>query len=105
MATITKIGSVVGTGAAVNISIGFIPDYVVIANVTDGDVIDHWWSGMTAGTSVSVAAAAITRAAPDGITTYAGSATAGQGFTIGAGISEVGKTLRYTAIQSGPGGA
>jgi hypothetical protein len=105
MATITKIGSVVGTGAAINISVGFIPDYVLIANTTDGTVVDHWWSGMAAGTSIKIDAAAATRAASDGITAYAGSATAGQGFTIGAGISANGKTLRYTAIQSGPGGA
>lgn len=105
MATITKCGTVTGTGAAINISVGFVPDYVIIANTTDGDTVDLWWNGMAAGTSITIAAAAITRAAPDGITAYAGSTTAGQGFTIGAGISENAKVLRYTAIQNGPGAA
>lgn len=105
MATIVKCGSVTGTGAAINISIGFIPDFVLIANATDGDIVDVWFNGMAALTSISIAAAAITRAAPDGISAFAGSATAGQGFTIGVGISEAAKVLRYIAIQTGPGGA
>lgn len=95
----TITGTVTGNGAAQNISIGFIPDSVVIANVTDGTVIDFWWEGMTAATSIQVDMAAATRAAPNGISTYAGSDTAAPGFTIGAGISANGKVLRYTATR------
>lgn len=105
MATIVKCGTVTGTGAAINISVGFVPDHVVIANVTDGDVVDMWWNGMAADTSIKIDVAAATRAS-GGITAFAGTAaTAGQGFTIGAAISESGKVLRYTAVQNGPGGA
>lgn len=106
MATITKTGSFVGTGAAVNVSVGFIPDYVKIINTTDGDQIDEWFNGMAAATSISNTSAAVaTRAAPNGISSYDGSTTAGEGFTAGAGISETGKTLFYIAIQNGPGAA
>lgn len=102
MASQVSIGTVTGTGAAVNISLGWIPDAVVIANVTDGDTIDYWWNGMTAATSITVTTAAATRAASDGISTYAGSTTAAKGFTIGAGISENAKVLYYTASRNLP---
>ena len=95
-----KSGTVTGTGAAQNISLGWVPDHVVIANVTDGDVIDFWWNGMTAATSIKVDTAAGTRAASDGISAYEGSTTATPGFTIGAGISENAKVLRYTAMRN-----
>jgi len=37
-----KIGYLMGNGAAINVAIGFIPDYISITNLTDGDVI---WTG------------------------------------------------------------
>jgi hypothetical protein len=99
----TVVGTVTGNGAAKNIIIGFKPDYVQIVNVTDGDAIDTWFRGMAAATSVlsGGASGGATRAAPNGITEYAG--VEGEGFTIGAGISENAKVLRYVAIRSGPG--
>ncbi len=32
-------GNVVGTGAALDVSVGFIPDNVELTNITDGDAI------------------------------------------------------------------
>jgi hypothetical protein len=37
-----KTGHLVGNGAAINVSIGFIPDYVKVINLTDGDKV---WEG------------------------------------------------------------
>ena len=97
-----KTGSVTGTGAAINVSIGFLPVYVRVMNVTDADTVDEWFSTMANGTSITTAAAVATRAT-NGISSYAGSSTAGQGFTIGSGISESAKVLAYLAIGAGPG--
>jgi hypothetical protein len=105
MATIVKVGSYTGNGAAQNISIGFIPDVVRIACITT-PAEDVWYNGMTAGTSLTVTGTAAIRAAPNGVTAFAGTAAlAGQGFTVGAGLSVNASVYRYTALQNGPGAA
>ena len=43
MTTRIKTGFFYGTGAAVNIEVGFIPDYVQIVNRTDGDKMHISW--------------------------------------------------------------
>lgn len=40
-----KAGYLVGNGAAQNVSLGFIPDYVKIVNATDGDIITEAFLG------------------------------------------------------------
>lgn len=107
MATITKFGSVTGTGAAINVSVGFVPDYVKVINDTAGASIE-WFSGMTDGHGYKrVAAGTGTKITSGGISDFTGSSTAGEGFTLGAdadvNVNTV--TLRYVAIQNGPGGA
>lgn len=107
MATITKVGSYTGNGAALNISVGFIPDHVRIVNTTTVG-FDEWYQGMAAGTSVTAAtdvAAGAVRAAPGGVTAFAGSGDAGEGFTVGAALSAAGAVYRYIAVQNGPGAA
>ncbi len=95
-------GSTTGTGAAIHISLGFIPNYVRIVNVTDGDTIDEWFSTMAAGTSITTSAAAATRAT-NGISAYVGDGTTPEGFTIGSGISETAKVLAWYACRNGAG--
>lgn len=97
-----KVGTFTGTGAALNISIGWIPDYVRIINVTDGDITHEWFKGMTDGTSVDTGAAVAANAA-DGVSDYEGSSSAAPGFTVGTDISENGKVYRYIALRSGAG--
>lgn len=100
MSNSIKTGTVVGTGAAISISLGFVPEYVRVVNITDADQIDEWFAGVSAeGTAVQTNTAVATRAS-NGISTYAGSATASPGFTIGSGISENGKTLAWIAMRS-----
>lgn len=97
----TVVGTFTGTGAAVNVVIGFKPDYVRIINVTDRDISHEWFRGIMAdGTSVDDGAALATNA-DNGVSAYAG--TTGEGFTAGTDISENGKVYGYVAIRSGPG--
>ena len=47
-----KVGFIKGTGAAKNVSIGWIPDYVKVVNLTDGDKVhENWLAKVIAFTS------------------------------------------------------
>lgn len=90
------VGTYTGTGAAINVPIGFVPDLLFIVNVTDGDYVSIWFNGMTADTSVDIASAVLANAA-DGITALE-SDTLGYGFTAGTDASESAKVYRYFAL-------
>ncbi len=96
-----KIGTTTGTGAALNISLGFVPTYVKVWNITDGDIIHEWFTGMTDGHALQSgnhASTQFSRITSNGISAYAGSdAAAAVGFTLGTAVSENGKTLGYFA--------
>lgn len=93
-------GTYEGTGAAVNVSLGWVPSCVLLANVEDGDNVAIWFQGMADGTSINIVAAAgpVLNAA-DGVSEYAGSDSAGAGFSVGTDHSESGKTYRYVALR------
>jgi glucose/arabinose dehydrogenase len=92
-------GTVVGTGAAITVPLGFTPDYVKVFNITDADQYDEWMAGMAEGTSIQTNTAVATRAT-NGISLFAGSTSVAKGFVIGSGISESGKTLGYVAMRN-----
>lgn len=101
-----------GTGAAINISLGFIPDYVRVWNAEDGDASWDWFNGLGAGDVLATAnhdTAQQSLVTSNGIDTYAGSSTSGSeaavGFTVGSALSENGKTFRYIAIAGDAKGA
>lgn len=103
------IGSYTGTGAAVNVSLGFVPDHLEIYNGTDGDDRWEWFNGMTAAhalyqRSVTDNATSgnpgMSRITANGITAYAGSSSASPGFTAGTALSESGKTFYYKATRN-----
>jgi hypothetical protein len=97
-----RIGKVTGTGAAINVPIGFVPDYVRIVNATDGDRTDDWFrDGMAAGTSIPTTAQVGATLGSNGISAL-DSSTLGKGFTIGSTISESGKVLTYVAMRNTP---
>lgn len=98
----TKVGTFTGNGAAQNISLGFVPDYVRIVNATDSDITHEWFEGMTSGSSIDTGAA-VAPNADNGISPYAGSATAARGFTVGTDISENAKVYYYLAIRTSSG--
>jgi hypothetical protein len=95
-------GTTEGTGAALTIETGFVPDYIEVINTEDGDRIDKWFTGMADDTSIAIVgnAGPVLNAA-DGITPYAGTRGGdGAGFTLGTDISENGKTLHYVAFRN-----
>lgn len=79
-----------GTGAAVSVTLGFKPQFVMIWNVTDGD--DLWFhiQGMTDATSIKINTAVA--AGTNGVT------LSSTGFSVGTDISESGDTFRYLAF-------
>lgn len=108
----TKTDTVVGTGAAINVSVGWKPDYIEIYNVTDGNVLYKWYKGMTAGhaskqqsvtDNATTGNASLAPITSNGLSQYDGDATNPPGFTIGSAISLSGKTLAYTVTRNGAG--
>lgn len=49
MKPIVQTGVLIGTGAAINVSLGFVPDYVRVVNTTDGDLVTEWYHGAPLG--------------------------------------------------------
>lgn len=80
-----KTGTVEGTGAAINVVLGYTPSMVHVINI-DGDAEYIWTADMTAGEAYKTIANGTTaQVASGGVTVYAGvSGTTGAGFTIGA---------------------
>lgn len=95
-----KIGTYTGTGAAITLALGFVPDYFRAVNITDGDITHEWFLGMSAGTSVDTAAA-VTGNADNGVTAFDGTAGAtAAGLTLGTDLSESGKVYYYLALAN-----
>lgn len=97
-----KVDTYEGTGAAIDVSLGFVPDFVAVVNTEDGDNIGLWFDGMAAGTAIDIAAAVAANAA-DGFTRYVGDATHAPGFTVGTDYSENAKTYYYIALRTSSG--
>src|SRR4051812_37761806 len=101
MTATTKTGSYVGTAAAINIELGFVPDYVLIWNESDGDAKWEWFKGMANASALqTVAAGTLSKITANGVTPYAGAqASKAIGFTVGTALSESTKTFRYLAVR------
>lgn len=93
----TKTGTYTGTGAAITLQLGFIPDEFRAVNITDGDIDHIWFDGMTAGTTVDTGTAVVSNA-DNGVTRYAGTPGGNAaGLVLGTDLSESAKVYRYTA--------
>lgn len=102
MAADIKIGSYVGTGAAVTVDLGFIPDYILVENATDGDANWKWFFGMADASALQqIAAGTKTLITANGISRDLGSISSPKGITFGSVLSEAGKTHRYVAMRNG----
>jgi len=98
-----KVGTYTGTGAAINISLGFTPAYIRVWNATDGDASWEWFTGLGSGDALQTTNHATTQQSlitSNGIDLYAGSATAAEGFTVGTSLSESAKVFRYIAFPA-----
>lgn len=110
MANEIQVGTYTGTGAAVNVELGFVPDYVKITNVTDGDEYWEFYTGMTNGHAIytrsvtdnaTTGNAGITRITANGITSRDPTDySSKQGFTAGTALSESGDTFAYIAVRN-----
>lgn len=101
------IGKWTGNGSAKNVSIGFIPDYVRVVNVTDGDIAYEWFRGLGADDAFQMTnhdSTQLSIITSNGISTYAGSDTPGSeatpGFAVGATFNENAKVFRYVAMRN-----
>jgi len=102
MSAEVRIGLYVGTGAAITVDLGFIPDYVLVENATDGDANWKWFSGMADASALQqIAAGTKTLIVANGITPDLGSVTSPLGITFGSALSEATKTFRYVAMRNG----
>lgn len=91
-------GVYAGTGASLDIEVGFIPEFVILTNVTDGDIVTLWFDGMAAASSIDIGAAAAGNTAGS-TDRFAGTAAAkGQGFSTGIDNSESAKVYRWAAF-------
>jgi hypothetical protein len=104
-----RAGSVVGTGAAIAVSLGWVPDAVLIMNQNDAGTARPvmLWTGDNASPSaLKILAAGHTVETANGIARYAGvSGGAAAGFTIGADadLNAVGERISYIAFRNTPG--
>ena len=88
-------GSITGTGAAINVSLGFAPTLVRIRNRTSRIRLE-WDDDMTAGHGNKIVAAGTgTLITANGISPYAGTDTASVGFTIGTDSVNVNAELLF----------
>lgn len=91
-----KHGSFEGTGAALDVSLGFDPVCVILINSEDGDMVGFYIKGMSGSVDIDAAAGPLTDAG--GIAAYAGDGSNARGFSVDAGNSESGKTYHYVAF-------
>jgi hypothetical protein len=92
----TAVGTYTGTGAAINISIGFVPAWVEVINKTDGDKRFVFSDGATfvhtGGTNATATVSS------NGISAFAGTrGGVGAGFTAGTELSTNAKVYVYIA--------
>lgn len=97
-----KAGTVTGTGALINIELGFKPTYVLVVNDTAGDRLEYYDSMADGSAYKRVAAGTGTKITSNGISQYAGDSSHKRGFSIGTdGVNANAVTLRYIAIGNG----
>jgi len=92
-------GTFVGTGALVNVPIGWQPDAVEIVNITDGTSVEKWFTGMAAGTSVKISGGTVAPVTANAISLLAGDTNTTKGFSVGTASNVLGKTYAYTALR------
>lgn len=112
MRNIMVTGTVTGTGAAINVSIGFIPRKVKVYNPNNTTVFPtvEWVRGMPNGRgfktlrivdSGTTGLGSSTYLTSNGISEFAGTQTASAGFTIGADtdLNRNGEVMVYEAFR------
>ena len=96
------LGTYEGTGAAINIELGFKPGWVEIVNWTDADERFLWAEDKTFIHTGGTNATAVV--ASNGVSVFPGVGGVGEnarraGFTAGTAVSEAGKVYAYIAYR------
>lgn len=94
------VGTVEGTGAAINISVGFTVASAKFTNI-DGLCTLTWTSDMPAASGMkAVTAGTISKITSNGVSPYAGTTALSEGVTLGADadVNVNGETLVYELI-------
>lgn len=97
--SILKTGTLAATGAAVNVSIGFVPRKVVVYDVTNNLTFIRTSTMAAANAVKTIADGTQSLVAADMISNYAGSTTTTAGFTLGATLAANGATLHWEATR------
>lgn len=103
----TVVGSVTGTGAAINVVLGFKPDYVKLVHRVSGATLEYFRAAGTAGGSrktITTGVVTVVTGASS-IADYGSATTPGDGFTIpiDAQVNINTNLIDYVAVRSGPG--
>lgn len=102
------VGTVEGTGSAINVSIGFVPRVVIAYNIDDAGAVMPiviWSQNDAAAKGAKLISTGHSYLAANGISEYAGSSVVGSeaspGFTIGADadLNASGETINYIALR------
>lgn len=96
-------GTLDGTGAAMNIEIGWQPDRIEVQNIEAADFAKLvWLKGMTAAHAIKTVTSTNSMITSLGVSLYAGSTSAQQGFTIGADtdVNVSGEALTWCAWRN-----
>lgn len=102
-------GSQDGTGAAIDIELGFIPSKVEVVNTESATMEELvWYSAMANASAIKTVTGTVarTKITSNGITPLGGaSGDAVLGFRIGADadVNVAGETLQWIAYRMGPG--
>lgn len=103
----TVVGQVTGTGAIINVVIGFKPDYLKVVNRTTGSQLEYFRAATTAvGSRKTVVAGTVTMVTgAASLDAYGSGSTTGEGFVIpvDAQVNVAAQIIDYMAIRSGPG--
>lgn len=98
-----------GTGASIDINLGFIPDEVIVINTESATVEElRWYKGMANASAIKTVTGTVarTKITTLGITPLGGAATdTVKGFRIGADtdVNVSGETIVWRATRCGPG--
>ena len=99
------VGQVTGTGNAINVILGFKPDYVFVENATSGASLARFRGTVNSTKAVTAGTITVGAGLADYSNNTGASGTVGEGFTIpvDAQVNVAGQVINYLAVRSGPG--
>lgn len=105
MADEFRCGTQDGTGASIDIELGFVPDVVIVQNFEAADFARlEWYKGMTAGHAIKTVTSTKSLITSLGITQLSTPTSGAKGFRIGADtdVNVSGEALSWAAWRNTP---